>query len=278
MAIKKFKPTTPSLRYRTVVDFSDITTNEPCKSLVYGKKRISGRSSNGRITMRRRGGGHKKLFRLIDFRRDKHDIEAKVVSVEYDPNRSAYISLLNYTDGEKRYIIYPLGLNIGDKVISGENAKVRVGCSLPLRKIPLGTIIHNIELTPGKGGQLVRAAGGGAQITAKSGGYCVIRLRSGEERRILENCYATIGQIGNLDHFNTTDGKAGTTRHKGRRPKVRGVVMNPVDHPHGGGEGKSGQGNPHPVSPTGVPTKGYKTRKKNKYSDRLIIKKRGGKK
>lgn len=171
-----------------------------------------------------------------------------------------------------------MGLNVGDRVVSGENAKVKVGCTLPLRKIPLGTIIHNIEITPGKGGQLVRAAGGGAQITAKSGGYCVIRLRSGEERRILEDCYATIGQIGNLDHFNTTDGKAGTTRHKGRRPKVRGVVMNPVDHPHGGGEGKSGQGNPHPVSPTGVPTKGYKTRKKNKYSDRLIIKRRGGKK
>ena len=170
MAIKKFKPTTPSLRYRTVVDFSDITTNEPCKLLVCGKKRISGRGSNGRITMRRRGGGHKKLFRFVDFRRDKHDVEAKVVSIEYDPNRTARIALLHYTDGEKRYIIWPLGLNVGDRVVSGENAKVKIGCSLPLKKIPLGTIIHNIEITPGKGGQLVRAAGGGAQITAKSGG------------------------------------------------------------------------------------------------------------
>lgn len=278
MAIKKFKPTTPSLRYRTVPDFAEITTSEPCKALTSGKKRINGRGSNGRITMRRRGGGHKKLFRLVDFRRDKFDIEAKVVSVEYDPNRSARIALLHYTDGEKRYIVWPLGLNIGDRVVSGKTAKVRVGNTLKLKNIPLGTVIHNIELTPGKGGQLVRAAGGGAQITAKSDGYCIIRLRSGEERKILEECYATIGQVGNVEHFNLTDGKAGATRNKGRRPRVRGVVMNPVDHPHGGGEGKSGQGNPHPVSPTGVLAKGYKTRKKHKYSDRLIVKRRGGKK
>lgn len=277
MAIKKFKPTTPSLRYRTVAGFEEITKDEPCKQLTKGKRRINGRASNGRITMRRRGGGHKKLYRMIDFKRDKHAVEAKVVSIEYDPNRSARIALLHYTDGEKRYILWPIGLNVGDKVVSGENARVRVGCALPLDKIPAGTMIHNIELHPGKGGQLVRAAGGAAQITAKDEKYCVIRLRSGEERRILTRCYATIGQVGNVEHFNITDGKAGVSRWKGRRPKVRGVVMNPVDHPHGGGEGKSGQGNPHPTSPSGVPAKGYKTRKKKKYSNRLIVKKRGGK-
>ncbi len=277
MAVKKFKPTTPSLRYRTVPSFEEITDSKPCKQLTKGKRRISGRSSSGRITMRRRGGGHKRSYREIDFRRDKFGVEAKVVSIQYDPNRSARIAFLHYTDGEKRYILWPNGLSVGDHVISGENARVRVGCALPLSKIPTGTIIHNIELHPGKGGQLVRAAGGGAQITAKDEKYCVIRLRSGEERRILVRCYATVGAVGNAEHFNTTDGKAGVTRWRGRRPKVRGVVMNPVDHPHGGGEGKSGQGNPHPVSPTGVPAKGYKTRNKRKYSDRLIVKKRGAK-
>lgn len=275
MGIKNFRPLTPTLRYRTVTDFSEITADKPCKKLTRGKKRISGRSSLGRIAVRRRGGGHKKLFREIDFKRDKRNVEAKVVSVEYDPNRTARIALLNYPDGDKRYILWPEGLKAGDKVMAGENAKIAVGNALPLSKIPLGTIIHNIEIHPGQGAQFVRAAGGGAQITAKEGEYCIVRLRSGEERKVLVRCYATVGQLGNADHFNVTIGKAGRMRWLGRRPKVRGAVMNPVDHPHGGGEGKSGQGNPHPVSPWGKLTKGFKTRKKRKYSNRLIVK-RGG--
>lgn len=278
MAVRKFKPTTSSLRFRSVPDFAEITDDKPCKSLTKGKQRISGRSkTTGRITVRRRGGGHKRLLREIDFKRDKHGIEAKVVSIEYDPNRSARIALLHYLDGEKRYILAPNGITVGSRVMSGESAKLGVGCALPIKKIPLGTMIHNIELVPGNGGQLVRAAGGAAQITAKEGDYCIIRLRSGEERKVLVECYATIGQVGNTEHGNVSHGKAGRTRWEGRRPKVRGVVMNPHDHPHGGGEGKSGQGNPHPVTPWGVPTKGYKTRKKKKYSDKLIVKRRGGK-
>ncbi|MEK6796563.1 MAG: 50S ribosomal protein L2 [Spirochaetota bacterium] len=276
MGIKSFRPLTPTLRYRTVTGFDEITSDTPCKKLTRGKKRISGRSSLGRIAVRRRGGGHKKLFREIDFKRDKRNVDAKVVSVEYDPNRTARIALLHYPDGDKRYILWPEGLKAGDRVMSGENAKIAVGNALPLSKIPLGTIIHNIEIHPGQGAQLVRAAGGGAQITAKEGEYCIVRLRSGEERKVLVRCYATVGQLGNADHFNVTIGKAGRMRWLGRRPKVRGVVMNPVDHPHGGGEGKSGQGNPHPVSPWGKLTKGFKTRKKRKYSNRLIVK-RGGK-
>lgn len=278
MAVKKFNPTTPSLRTRTVPSFDEITKEEPCKTLTKGKKRISGRSkSTGRITMRRRGGGHKKLYREIDFKRDKHGVEAKVASIEYDPNRSARIALLHYVDGEKRYIIAPVGLNVDDRVIAGEGSKIKPGNALPLKNIPLGTVLHNIEITPGKGGQIARAAGASAQITAKEGKYCIIRMRSGEERRILLNCYATVGQVGNTERANLTHGKAGHTRWIGRRPKVRGAVMNPVDHPHGGGEGRAGQGNPHPVSPTGVLAKGYKTRKKKKYSDKVIVKRRGGK-
>lgn len=278
MGVKKFKPTTSSLRYRVVSDFGEVTTDTPCKTLTKGKNRINGRGSSGRITVRRRGGGHKRAYRAVDFKRDKRGIEAKVASIEYDPNRSARIALLHYTDGEKRYIIWPVGLAVGSRVQAGENAKIEVGNALPLAKIPLGTQIHNIELHPGKGAQLVRAAGGAAQLTAREGKYCTIRLRSGEERRVLTTCYATIGQVGNTDHSNLAGGKAGRTRWLGRRPKVRGAAMNPVDHPHGGGEGRAGQGNPHPVSPSGVPTKGYKTRKKHKYSDKLIVKKRGGKK
>ncbi|MBI4977446.1 MAG: 50S ribosomal protein L2 [Spirochaetes bacterium] len=277
MAIKSFKPVTPTLRYRTVPDFVEITASTPCKKLTKGKRRVSGRSSLGRITVRRRGGGHKRRYREIDFKRDKRNVDAVVAAIEYDPNRTARIALLHYADGEKRYIIWPEGLKVGARVMSGENAKIAVGNALPLEKIPLGTMIHNIELHPGQGAQLVRAAGGGAQITAKEGDFCIVRLRSGEERKVLVKCYATIGQIGNADHFNLTHGKAGRTRWAGRKPKVRGVVMNPVDHPHGGGEGKSGQGNPHPVSPTGVLAKGYKTRKRRKYSDKYIVNRIGGK-
>ena len=272
MAIKKFKPTTPSLRYRTVVDFSDITTNEPCKSLVCGKKRISGRGSNGRITMRRRGGGHKKLFRFVDFRRDKHDIEAKVVSIEYDPNRTSRIALLYYADGAKSYIIAPNGLEVGQTVISGSNAAPEVGNTLPMVNIPVGTIIHNIELRPGQGAKLVRSAGVFAQLTSKEGAYAIIRMPSGETRKILAACKATIGAVGNSDHGLEKSGKAGRSRWLGRRPHNRGVVMNPVDHPMGGGEGRASGG--HPRSRTGLYAKGLKTRAPKKHSSKYIIERR----
>jgi large subunit ribosomal protein L2 len=273
MAVKKYKPVTPSRRYFSVVDSSDITRDKPHKPLTKGKKRISGRNNYGRMTVRRRGGGHKRLYRVIDFKRDKRDVEAKVVSIEYDPNRSARIALLSYIDGEKRYILAPEGLKVGDRVVAGEKVKVSVGNAMPLANIPVGTIVHNVELNPGRGGQLARSAGTFIQLVGKEGKHCIIKLPSGETRILHKNCSATIGQIGNQDHFNISLGKAGRSRWLGKRPKVRGVAMNPVDHPHGGGEGKTSGGR-HPVSPWGKPTKGYKTRKKNKLSDRYIISKR----
>jgi len=273
MAVKKYKPVTPSRRYFSVVDSSDITRDKPHKPLTKGKKRISGRNNYGRMTVRSRGGGHKRLYRVIDFKRDKRDVEAKVVSIEYDPNRSARIALLYYLDGEKRYILAPDGLKVGDRVVAGEKVKLSVGNAMPLANIPVGTIVHNVELNPGRGGQLARSAGTFVQLVGKEGKHCIIKLPSGETRILHKNCSATIGQIGNQDHFNISLGKAGRSRWLGKRPKVRGVAMNPVDHPHGGGEGKTSGGR-HPVTPWGKPTKGYKTRKKNKLSDRYIISKR----
>jgi large subunit ribosomal protein L2 len=273
MGIKKVKPTSPGRRFMTVSDFSEITKKEPEKSLVEPLKKRAGRNTQGRISVRHRGGGHKRLYRIIDFKRDKDGVPAKVAAIEYDPNRSARIALLHYADGEKRYIIAPLGLKVGDKVMSGEEAEVKPGNALPLRKIPVGTFIHNIEMKPGKGGQLVRSAGAGAQIMAKEGNYAQIRMPSGEIRLIHLECKATIGQVGNVEHELVNLGKAGRSRWLGRRPTVRGTAMNPVDHPHGGGEGKSGPGR-HPVTPWGKPTIGYKTRKK-KPSDKYILKRRG---
>jgi large subunit ribosomal protein L2 len=273
MGIKKVKPTSPGRRFMTVSNFSEITKKEPEKSLVEPLKKRAGRSTQGRISVRHRGGGHKKLYRIIDFKRDKDGVPAKVAAIEYDPNRSARIALLHYADGEKRYIVAPLGLKVGDKVMSGEEAEVKPGNALPLRKIPVGTFIHNIEMKPGKGGQLVRSAGAGAQIMAKEGKYAQIRLPSGEIRLIHLECKATIGQVGNVEHELVNLGKAGRSRWLGRRPTVRGTAMNPIDHPHGGGEGKSGPGR-HPVTPWGKPTIGYKTRKK-KPSDKYILKRRG---
>jgi len=273
MAVKKYKPVTPSRRYFSVVDSSDITSGKPHKPLTEGKKRISGRNNAGRMTVRRRGGGHKRLYRAIDFKRSKRNIEAKVVTIEYDPNRSARIALLSYVDGEKRYILAPDGLKVGDRVVAGTNVKVAVGNAMPIGNMPLGTVVHNVELNPGRGGQLARSAGTFIQLVGKEGKHCIVKLPSGETRILHKECFATVGQIGNQDHFNISLGKAGRSRWLGRRPKVRGVAMNPVDHPHGGGEGKSSGGR-HPVSPWGKPTKGYKTRKKNKPSDRYIIGKR----
>ncbi len=276
MPIKKFRPITPSLRYRTVADFSDLTSKEPEKSLLEPLKKKGGRNNNGRITMRRRGGGHKRSYRRIDFKRNKLGVPAKVAAIEYDPNRSARIALLHYADGEKRYILSPNGVKVGDRIEAGEAAEIKVGNALPLEKIPLGMEVHNIELTHGRGGQIVRSAGGSAQIMAKEGNYVQLRLPSGEVRAVRKECFATIGQVGNLDHENVVVGKAGKSRWLGIRPHVRGVAMNPVDHPHGGGEGKSSGGR-HPVTPWGVPTKGYKTRKKKK-SNKYIIRKRAKKK
>jgi len=277
MAIKKFKPTTPTMRYRTVSDFSDLTKKAPEKSLLEPIKKKGGRNNHGRITMRRRGGGHKRAYRRIDFKRDKLDIPSKVASLEYDPNRSARIALLHYADGEKRYILAPNGLKVGDHIEAGSKADIKPGNSLPLERIPLGTEVHNVELTHGRGGQIVRAAGGSAQIMAKEGGYVQLKLPSGEVRAVRKECFATVGQVGNLDHENVVVGKAGKSRWLGIRPHVRGVAMNPVDHPHGGGEGKSSGGR-HPVSPWGQPAKGYKTRKKKKPSDKYIVRKRSKKK
>jgi len=274
MAIKKYKPTTPGRRGMTVSTFEEITKTEPEKSLVVSLSKTGGRNAQGRITMRHRGGGHKRKYRIIDFKRDKDGIPAKVAAIEYDPNRSARIALLHYLDGEKRYIIAPLGLAVGQYVESGPNADIKVGNALPLANIPAGTIVHNIELQPGKGGQLVRSAGAGAQIMAKEGSYVTLRLPSGEFRMVHQNCRATIGQVGNVEHENIVIGKAGRSRYLNRRPHVRGVVMNPVDHPHGGGEGKSPIGRSTPVTPWGKPTLGTKTRKKKKASDRLIVRRR----
>jgi len=274
MGIKKFNPTTPGRRGMTGFDFSEITKKSPEKSLVEKLVRKAGRNSCGNITVRRKGGGHKRLYRIIDFKRNKIGIPGRVFSVEYDPNRSSRIALIHYADGDKRYILAPAGLKVGDAVMSGPEADIKVGNALPLINIPVGTLIHNIELKPGKGGQIVRSAGTLAQLMAKEGKYANIRLPSGEVRLVNLKCMATIGQVGNAERENITIGKAGRNRWLGKRPKVRGVVMNPVDHPHGGGEGKSPQGNPHPVTPWGQPTKGYKTRKKKKSSNRYIVSRR----
>ncbi len=273
MAIKRIKPTSPGRRFQTYSTFEEITTQEPYKPLLKPLKKTGGRNQMGRITCRHRGGGHKRLYRIIDFRRDKEGIPAKVATIEYDPNRSARIALLNYVDGEKRYILAPLGLKVGDEVVSSPDADIRPGNTLPLEKIPLGTQVHNIELRPGAGGQLARSAGSYAQLVAKEGRYAQLRLPSGEVRMVLLTCKATIGQVGNIEHENISLGKAGRKRWLGRRPKVRGVAMNPVDHPMGGGEGKSSGGR-HPCTPWGKPTKGFKTRKKNKPSDKFIVKRR----
>ncbi|QEK11170.1 50S ribosomal protein L2 [Crassaminicella thermophila] len=277
MGIKKFKPTSPALRQMTVSTFEEITKKEPEKSLLVPLNKKAGRNAQGKITVRHRGGGAKRKYRLIDFKRNKDGIPAKVTAIEYDPNRSANIALLTYADGEKRYIIAPNKLNVGDVIVSGEGADIKVGNALKLKDIPVGTIIHNIELKPGKGAQLVRAAGNSAQLMAKEGKYAQVRLPSGEVRLISINCKATIGQVGNLDHENITIGKAGRKRHMGIRPTVRGSVMNPNDHPHGGGEGRSPVGRPSPMTPWGKPAMGYKTRKKNKASDKFIIKRRNQK-
>ena len=275
MAIRKVKPTSPGRRFQAYSDFEEITTTKPEKGLLKVLKKSGGRNARGRITSRHRGGGHKRHYRIIDFKRDKIGIPAKVASIEYDPNRSTRIALLHYVDGEKRYILAPLNLKVNDMVESGPDADIKPGNTLPLSNIPLGTQIHNIELRAGKGGQIVRSAGTYAQLMAKEDRYALIKLPSSEVRMVLMDCKATIGQLGNVSHENIDIGKAGRTRWKGRRPKVRGVAMNPVDHPMGGGEGRSSGGR-HPCSPWGVPSKGYKTRK-NKSSDRLIVKKRSKK-
>jgi large subunit ribosomal protein L2 len=276
MGIKKFKPTTSSKRGMIGPDFSEITKDRPEKSLITALRKTGGRNVHGRITVRHQGGGHKRMLRIIDFKRGFIDEPAKVIAIEYDPNRSARIALVEYANKEKRYIIAPLGLNVGDTVISSnqKDTEIKTGNCLLLRYIPSGTLIHNVELNKGKGGQIVRSAGSSAQIMAKEGDSAHLRLPSGEIRLVSLDCHATIGQIGNVEHEAIRLGKAGKSRWLGIRPTVRGLAMNPVDHPHGGGEGKSGQGNPHPVTPWGIPTKGYKTRRKQKYSDRFIIKRR----
>jgi large subunit ribosomal protein L2 len=272
MPVRKYQPTSPARRFMTVSDFAEITKTQPEKSLVEPLKKSGGRNAYGRLTVRHRGGGHKRMYRVIDFKRDKHDIPAKVAAIEYDPNRSARIALLHYADGEKRYILAPLGLNVGDTVVSGQNSDIKPGNSLPLANIPLGTIIHNIELRKNRGGQLVKTAGAGAQLMAKEGEFANVRLPSGEMRLVRIDCMATIGQIGNEEHENVSIGKAGRSRWLGKRPANRGVVMNPIDHPHGGGEGRSPIGRA-PVTPWGKPALGHRTRK-HKASDRMIVKRR----
>ena len=272
MAIKRYKPTSPGRRFQTYSTQEEVTRKRPETGLLKPLKKSGGRNTHGRITSRHRGGGHKRLYRVIDFKRDKDGIPARVASVEYDPNRSANIALLHYADGEKRYILAPTGLRVEDRILSGTSVEIKTGNTAPLRSIPLGTAVHNIELNVGHGGQLARGAGSYAQLMAKEGKYAQIKLPSGEVRMVSLDCKATIGQVGNLEHENVRLGKAGRNRWKGRRPHVRGVAMNPVDHPHGGGEGKSSGGR-HPVTPWGVPTKGYKTRVK-KASDKLIVKRR----
>lgn len=274
MGIRSYRPYTPATRQRSVSDFAEVTRNEPEKSLTKSVHRVKGRNNRGIITSRRRGGGHKRLYRLVDFRRDKHNIPAKVMAVEYDPNRNARIALVFYQDGEKRYILHPNGLAVGTTITSGPEAPIEIGNALPLSNIPLGTAVHNVELTPGRGGQIVRAAGATAQLMAKEGSYVTLRLPSGEVRMVRRECYATIGQVGNLEARNISIGKAGRNRWKGRRPSVRGSVMNPVDHPHGGGEGRAPIGRSGPVTPWGKPTLGYKTRKKKKASSSLILRRR----
>ena len=277
MAIKTFKPTTPSRRQMTVIDYSELSKIAPEKSLLEPMKKTSGRNSYGRITVRHHGGGNRRKYRVIDFKRNKNDMPATVLTIEYDPNRSAFIALVQYEDGEKRYIVAPHGLKVGDVIESGVNADIKPGNALPLANIPVGTFIHNVELYPGKGAQLARAAGIMAQLMAKEGRYALIRLPSGELRNVPVECMATIGQVSNLEHENVNIGKAGRKRHMGWRPTVRGSVMNPCDHPHGGGEGKSPIGRPGPVTPWGKPALGYKTRKKKNLSNKFIVKRRNDK-
>ena len=277
MGIKKYIPTTPGLRGMTVSTFEEITTNAPEKSLTVTLKKHSGRNNRGKITVRHRGGGYRPKYRIIDFKRNKDGIPGTVATIEYDPNRSANIALINYADGEKRYIIAPNKLKVGDVIVSGPDADIKIGNALPLANIPVGTIIHNIEMKPGKGGQMVRSAGNGAQLMAKEGNEAQVRLPSGEVRKVTLNCRATIGEVGNGEHANIQIGKAGRKRHMGIRPTVRGSVMNPNDHPHGGGEGKAGIGRVSPVTPWGKPALGYKTRKKTKASDKYIVKRRNDK-
>ena len=274
MPIKNYKPTSPARRQMTVSTFEEITTSKPEKSLLAPLHKKAGRNNQGKITTRHRGGGHKRQYRIIDFKRDKDGIPGRVATIEYDPNRSANIALIHYVDGEKRYIIAPKGLKVDDRIMSGPEADIKVGNALPLENIPVGTIIHNIELKPGKGGQLVRAAGTEAQLLGKEGKYVTVRLASGEVRKILKTCRATIGSVGNEDHELINIGKAGRSRWLGRRPAVRGVVMNPNDHPHGGGEGRAPIGRKSPMSPWGKPTLGYKTRKRNKASNKYIVRSR----
>ena len=276
MAIKNYKPTTPSRRNMSVVDYTVLSKVEPEKSLLAPKNKKSGRNSYGRITVRHRGGGNRRKYRLVDFKRQKFGVEAEVKTLEYDPNRTAYIALIEYTDGTKSYILAPVGLKVGDKVVSGPDADIKVGNALPLTNIPVGTFVHNVELYPGKGAQLARSAGNMAQLMARENKLALLRLPSGELRNVPENCMATIGQVSNIDHANVKIGKAGRKRNMGWRPTVRGSVMNPNDHPHGGGEGKSPVGRPGPVTPWGKPALGYKTRK-NTRSDKLIVKRRNGK-
>jgi len=273
MPVKRFKPYTPSRREMTVADFSELSKVAPEKSLLEPNHKKAGRNNTGRITMRRRGGGHKRKYRVIDYRRDKDGIPARVATIEYDPNRTARIALLVYADGEKRYILAPGKLQVGQELLSGAGAAFEIGNCLPLSGIPLGANVHNVELNPGRGGQMARSAGNGCQLLAKEGRYVALRLPSGEMRRVLSNCRATVGTVGNEEHSNINLGKAGRSRWLGRRPKVRGVAMNPVDHPHGGGEGRTSGGR-HPVSPWGTPTKGYKTRQKKKSSNKYIIRRR----
>ncbi|MBU0477977.1 50S ribosomal protein L2 [bacterium] len=273
MAIKKHKPTTPSRRFAELPAFDELTKSKSEKSLTVSLNKKSGRNVRGKITVRHRGGGHKRKYRIIDFMRSKKDIEGKIVSIEYDPNRTSRIALTQYLDGEKKYIIAPAEIRVGDKIISGKTVEIKAGNSLPLRNIPAGTLIHNVQLYKNKGGQLARSAGASAQLMSKEGNYAHVRLPSGEVRAVFLDCMATIGQVGNIDHNSISSGKAGRSRWLGKRPKVRGVAMNPVDHPLGGGEGKSSGGR-HPVSPWGQPTKGFKTRKKRKESDKYIIKHR----
>ena len=277
MAIKKYNPTTPGRRGMSVTDYSVLSKVEPEKSLLAPLKKKSGRNSYGRITVRHRGGGERRKYRIIDFKRDKFGVEGTVLTLEYDPNRSAHIALIEYTDGEKRYIIAPVGLKVGQKIMAGPEADIKPGNALPFANIPDGTIVHNVELYPGKGAQLVRSAGNSAQVMAKEGKYALLRLPSGELRYVPVNCMATIGQVGNVDHENVHIGKAGRKRHMGFRPTVRGSVMNPNDHPHGGGEGKSPIGRPTPVTPWGKPALGYKTRKKHHRTDKYIVKRRNDK-
>jgi large subunit ribosomal protein L2 len=274
MGLKKYKPTSPGRRFQSVSDFSEITCTTPEKSLLEPLHKKGGRNNNGRITTRHQGGGHKRRYRVIDFKRNKDIVPAKVATIEYDPNRSARIALLHYADGEKRYILAPKGLKVGDTVVNGPGADIKPGNALPLADIPVGTVVHAVELQPGKGAALARSAGTSIQLMGKEAGYAILRMPSSEMRRVLITCRATIGEVGNSDHGNISIGKAGRNRHLGKRPSVRGTAMNPVDHPHGGGEGKNKSAGRHPVTPWGVPTKGHRTRSKKKASSRLIIRRR----